>query len=175
MTTITNPSPLLANTNGTLTYIDDDLIFPSQNTSYILNNTSSQPISNSTMYGTDIINTFGPNVVDSEYSSGTQGYATDNIGNIYYTQFIYNSGSDGSNISLVKYNTSTMDKYVKRVITNKIDPPPIPKQKNINLKDPELKIKALESILTFSIHFFSITQSTIIYNNNIKNFIIKKN
>ena len=43
----------------------------------------------------------------------------------------------------IKYNTSTMDKYVKRVITNKIDPPPIPKQKNINLKDPELKIKGI--------------------------------
>ena len=124
MTTITNPSPLLANTNGTLTYIDDDLIFPSQNTSYILNNTSSQPISNSTMYGTDIINTFGPNVVDSEYSSGTQGYATDNIGNIYYTQFIYNSGSDGSNISLVKYNTSTTETTtIATQYINTSDPP----------------------------------------------------
>jgi hypothetical protein len=38
----------------------------------------------------------------------------------------------------------TMDKFVKRIPTKPSEPPPpLPKQKNINLKDPILKTKGL--------------------------------
>ena len=43
----------------------------------------------------------------------------------------------------VKVNAPTMDKYVKRTLLYKEDPPPLPIQRKVNLKDPALKTKGL--------------------------------
>jgi hypothetical protein len=43
----------------------------------------------------------------------------------------------------VKMNAPTMDKFVKRTLLYKEDPPPLPTQKKLNLKDPALKVKGL--------------------------------
>jgi hypothetical protein len=44
----------------------------------------------------------------------------------------------------IKMNVPTLDKYVTRTSTKKKDEIILPKQKNINLNDPELKNKGLK-------------------------------
>jgi len=44
----------------------------------------------------------------------------------------------------IKTNIHTLDKYVKKTLTKKKDEIILPKQKEINLKDPNLKIKGLK-------------------------------
>jgi hypothetical protein len=43
----------------------------------------------------------------------------------------------------IKMNAPTMDKFVKRTILEKENPPPLPVQRKLNLKDPALKVKGL--------------------------------
>jgi hypothetical protein len=44
----------------------------------------------------------------------------------------------------IKFDTPTLDKYVTRITTKKSEPLILPKQKNIDLLDPELKNKGLQ-------------------------------
>jgi hypothetical protein len=44
----------------------------------------------------------------------------------------------------IKTNIHTLDKYVKKTLTKKKDEIILPKQKEINLNDPELKTKGIK-------------------------------
>jgi hypothetical protein len=46
----------------------------------------------------------------------------------------------------IKIDVSTLDKYVKRTSTKKPEQMILPKQKEVNLNDPELKTKGLNKL-----------------------------
>lgn len=64
---------------------------------------------------------------------------TDDISN-----FSKNEEADKLLMRSIKLDTPTLDKYVKRKSTKKDENIILPKQKNINLQDPELKNKGLK-------------------------------
>jgi hypothetical protein len=67
----------------------------------------------------------------------------------------------------IKIRDTGMDKFVKRTFTQQSNPPPIPKQRNINLKDPNLKTKGLKQNVN-SIYSTSSANTNIINPNDDK-------
>jgi hypothetical protein len=64
--------------------------------------------------------------------------------NNYEDKFSQNTETDKILMRSIKLDIPTLDKYVKKTSTKKKDTIILPKQKNINLQDPELKNKGLK-------------------------------
>ena len=60
----------------------------------------------------------------------------------------------------IKIDVPTLDKYVTRISTKKKEEIILPKQKDINLNDPELKIKGLKKNNTTNIYEDKKTKKT---------------
>ena len=84
-------------------------------------------------------------IIQSEYKDVV--FSTSNFSDIYTDCSINSINNSDANLLLmrsIKLDVPTLDKYVKKTLNKKKEEIVLPKQKEINLNDPELKTKGIK-------------------------------